>query len=216
MRKLKRLFLSIPTALALVLVGLCISAFGLYRDQAKQPNVSHLTLWAAIGLLLAIIFLVIQTWAEYTHKTYDPTWILKYQDMWDDSRLLRSEAAKVLSKNKDKLAKIDEYESLLSPIDDALDILEDIGFYVKGNQISPEVAHHHFYHWIRGYWCASQEYVKAWRRKESARWQHLSKLYKETSDIECSIEGCTEDKLWLKDSELAEFLKQEADHEEGS
>jgi hypothetical protein len=198
-------------ALAVTFVGLCFSAFTLFLNQPTQRSVFH---WITLGLLAALMFLVVQTYVEYKRRTYDPTWVLKLQEMWESKEDIRAAASQVIRDHGDKLAKVNEYESLLSPIDDALDLLEDIGFYVHGDQISPEVAHHHFYHWIRGYWCAAQEYIQAWQAKETARWEHLPKLYDETSEIELSIQGGKKAQLWRSDSQMAEFLNEEIGEEE--
>ena len=168
---------------------------------------------------MGALFLILQTYFEYRRRTYDPTWALKYQDIWDESEPLRSKAAKILLEHKDDLSQIDEdeNEALLSPIDDVLDILEDIGFYMQGDQLSAEVAHHHFYHWIRGYWCAAESYIRAWQKKETARWQHLKKLFEETSAIESSIDKRAKEKPMLseKNIEIEKFLKGEIAEEQG-
>jgi len=72
-------------------------------------------------------------------------------------------------------------KSALDLIDDVLDILEDVGFYVDGDQISPEVAHHHLFYWIRGYWFAAQPYITEKQQLEPTQWDHLGLLYKETA-----------------------------------
>ena len=208
MRKLKRLLLAIPIVFGAAFVGLCFTAVPLMRSGGPG-----LTPWIWLGLLAALVFLSVQTYVEYLRRTYDPALALKFQDAWEKGEEARTIACQIIQKHKDKLAKIDEHESLLCPIDDALDILEDIGFYVHGNQISPEVAHHHFYHWIRGYWCAAQDYIKAWQTKETARWQHLAKLYDETSKVEVSIQGGKKEQLWRNDKQIAEFLRQEIGEE---
>jgi hypothetical protein len=209
MRKLKRLMLSIPIALGVASVGLSFSAAALLWSRAPQPNAPGLMIWISLGLLVALTFLVIQTYLEYRRRTYDPAWVLKLQDMWESKEEARATASRIIQEHKDILGKIEEHESLLSPIDDVLDMLEDIGFYMHGNQISPEVAHHHFYHWIRGYWCGAQDYIKAWQTKEAARWQHLAELYDETSEVEVSIQGGKKAQLWRNDHQISEFLRQE-------
>ena len=188
----------------------------LLATRAAQPSASHLTFWIYLGLIAAIMFLMLQTYLEYKRRTYDPTLALTLQDTWErqEKEETRAVASKTIRDHRDKLGKIGEHEGLLSPIDDVLDMLEDVGFYVHGDQISPEVAHHHFYHWIRGYWCAAHGYIKAWQAKETARWQHLSELYDETSKVELSIQGGKKAQLWLSDGKIGEFLDQEISEEE--
>ncbi len=153
--------------------------------------------WTSIAIIAFAIVLVIailQTVEKYHRLTYDPTWALRYQEMFDEmAEKERPAAAKVLLKGLKEsgyLSHIDTKRKELSDIDDVLDIFEDIGFYVKGAQISPEVAHHQFFHWIRGYYeTARGEYIAAWRNpnKEPARWENLGYLFEITSEVEREI-----------------------------
>lgn len=157
---------------------------------------------AGVGLF----FWLVQAWFEYRRKTNDPTWALKYQEMWDKAEgTVRPRAAKALQKFEGKLSEIGTYEKELADIDDVLDILEDIGFYMEGDHISPEVACHHFYHWIRGYWYNAHTYIEAWRKKEPARWRHIKPLLQATAEVNHRME-----KLVPTDAELKLFLEQEA------
>jgi hypothetical protein len=79
------------------------------------------------------------------------------------------------------------------------------GIYVKGGQISPELAAHYFYHWIRGYYQASQPYLKAWQKKESMRWYHINFLWKVVLQVEVGLWGTDE----LDEKELEAFLTEE-------
>jgi hypothetical protein len=56
---------------------------------------------------------------------------------------VRSRAAESLKSHAGHLRKTDLH---LSDIDDVLDIFEDIGFYLYGDQLTPEVAHHSFHY----------------------------------------------------------------------
>ena len=83
------------------------------------------------------------------------------------------------------MADVDGYERELSGIDDALDVLEDVGFYVLGDQISPEAAHHHLYYWIQGYWSSAKPYIlEIQAKKDRTRWQNIAPLFEVTSVVE--------------------------------
>jgi hypothetical protein len=116
-------------------------------------------------------------------RTYDPTWAFRFDDRFyeDEMRKIRSKAASLLKNNQGKLRRTDPN---LADIDDVLDFLEDLAFYQHGDQITPEVVHHHFYHWIRGYYLASRDYIGAWQDKEPTRWEHVAELFANTSVIE--------------------------------
>ena len=89
----------------------------------------------------------------------------------------RSHAASTLLANKGHLGEITKPE--LASMDDVLDFLEDLGFYQRADHISPELVHHHFFHWVRGYWQAAETYINAWRKKEPARWSHVEELFEQ-------------------------------------
>jgi hypothetical protein len=166
--------------------------------------------WIALGgFLVALAIAALRTWEEYRRTTYDPTWALKFQERFDNMWVTkdRQNAARVLRDQKANLSKIDDDRFDLSPIDEVLDFFEDIGFYTFGRHISPEAAHHHFFHWIRGYYENALPYITAWRAKEAARWGRLSWLYLVTKELEARAEkksgraGAQED--------LATFLEEE-------
>jgi hypothetical protein len=137
-------------------------------------------------------------------RTYDPTWAFRFDDRLysDELKEARCRAAKILKNNQGKLRSTDKG---LEDIDDVLDFLEDIGFYVHGDQISPEVAHHHFFHWIRGYYLAARDYIEAWQEQESASWMHIKELFETTRQIETRGKGRTT----LTAEQISEFLDSE-------
>jgi hypothetical protein len=178
--------------------------------QNQSTDLRWLIPWAILELFVGFAFLSLQTWLEYRRRTHDPTWILKFQEQFNSLDNQRTKASECLLSNSDHLNDLEKYEQELSDIDDVLDFLEDIGFYMGGDQISPEVVHHHFYHWIRGYWEASENYVKAWQRKEPARWNHLKSLYETVTEVEVLESDLLRAQLVLKPDEVATFLKNEA------
>ena len=121
----------------------------------------------------------------------------------------RKKAATCLRQHKNYLNDLKNHEKELDDIDDVMDFFEDIGFYMCGDQVSPEVAHHHFYNWIRGYWQASEKYVNAWRAKEPARWNHIEKLFHTVTEIEVSEGSTPKERLVLEPDKLDEFLDDE-------
>jgi hypothetical protein len=173
--------------------------------------------WIGSGLLLGFVFVVWQTWAQYRKHTYDPELMLYYQKTWDEAASKRQSATKMFlahlqtrgSGNVDP-GDFRYVKPTLQPIDDVLDILDDIGFYMTGDQISPEVAHQHFYYWIRGYWCATRTYIEDCRREEPAQWRHLAILFEETTKIEGSIVGRDPRQLTLSTSAIKTFLQEES------
>lgn len=91
-------------------------------------------------------------------------------------------------------------------IDDALDFFEDLGFYVEGDQISPEVAHQAFYYWIEGYYTAARQYIEFRQKTSPTAWDHFKPLYDITSEVEASK---VKDKKTPDETELQKFLEGE-------
>jgi hypothetical protein len=165
-------------ALAVALLGRCTS------NGASSSGLEDFTYVVAS---LAILFWIWSTYSGYVRRSYDPTWVLRYQDMWDsqDGYKRRSDAAEKLRLHRPDLNP-DVDSELLKNVDDALDLLTDIGFYVAGDQISPEAAHHHFYYWVRGYWSAAGNYIRARQKADHRQWLSINFLYNVTSAVDAA------------------------------
>jgi hypothetical protein len=205
-RRRRFLFYFSGTALA-VASAVLLPAFGVWREFHGSQNAGY---WLA-GAVLLIAFICVRNYLEYRRVKYDPQWAMNFQDRFNAATMTqaRSKAAQTLLDNKADLRNIDN--AALADIDDVLDFFEDIGLYQRADHISPELAHHHFFHWTRGYWQAANQYVEAWRVNEPARWNHLEELFDTSCDIELSEQGGTREQLRLSDADLDDFLKQEAD-----
>lgn len=178
----------------------------------RSHDISNPSLLYGIIAAAAVVWLA-QSFFAYRRRTHDPTWALKFQDEWEseDGYKRRKRAGKVMQDLKgDSLTDIEHNEETLSNIDDPLDILEDVGFYMFGDQISPEAAHHHFYYWIAGYWQCAREYIDAVRKDDPTRWENIGLLYETTSAIERELTGKTEQQLVLDNDEREKFIKEEA------
>lgn len=198
------------TALAspgLGVLAIIVAALTLFVDAVQAHPAVTGFFWA----LLVIVGLVwvIQTMFEYRRATHEPTWAMHYIELWDGDKAekWRQTAARTLLEDLDREAPTQEN---FDRIDEVLDILEDVAFYVVGGQISPEVAHHQFYWWIRGYWSASEGYVKKIIASDEPRWEHLEKLHEITSEVERKING-EKAKTMLDRKDLESFLFGERD-----
>jgi hypothetical protein len=98
-------------------------------------------------LFLSIALLALQTYAEYRRRTYDATLVLKFVEKFDGDGMkhTRSRAAKFLKENKEQLA---DEACFSQDIDDLFDFFDDLGFFMTGDQITPESVNHAF---ILGY-----------------------------------------------------------------
>src|SRR5262249_9738850 len=133
--------------------------------------------WILFSLFIVVgLVMVLQTRAEYRKRTYDPTWAIKFSEIFDSERM-RTARAKAACALKDK-------DTLSSEVDEVLNFFEDLGFYMQGDQLTPEVAHHAFQYWIRGYYSAAYEYLKAGQEQEQSHWEFIGMLLEATNEIE--------------------------------
>jgi hypothetical protein len=154
------------------------------------------------GIIAAVIGLI-ATFIRYRYMTYNPTWGLKYSELFKSLGLQRSLAARALKGLSDQAPETGNQTKIVE-LDDVLDVLDDIGLYVKGEQISPELAHHYFYYWLRGYYQAAKVYIDRRRASEPSRWSHLSFLVRVTRQA---------NSFWGKDELSPERLEAFLDEE---
>jgi len=162
-----------------------------------------------VVLVLWVVLLGFQMAAEYWRRTYDPTWMIKFDEKFDgeEMRGTRSKAAKALKDDHARLAS-DGYVS--SEINDILDFFEQVGFFMQGDQITPEVAHHAFHHWVRGYYSAANKYLEAAQRREPSNWEFVKRLFEITNEVErerAKKKGKRE--ILLNEAGIAKFLEEE-------
>jgi hypothetical protein len=190
--KLTRFLSSVSGIYFAVFSALCIPTAGLIAHFAQGVDGrclgNHWELVGALitGVLFGLLFIVTQAYVAHRRSIYDPKWGLRFQAIFDGMGQQRDRAALILLHYKKELAQTESKKQDLDNIDEVLDFLDDLGFYLKGGHLSPEVAHHHFYHWIRGYTQAAKKYIEACRAKEPARWNHIAELVQATSAVELS------------------------------
>ena len=221
--KLTRVFGSFPTidliySLLVVAAVITIAATLIGgRNMTPENNATVLYIfWTAvvIGVFL-ILVIIIKTWLEYRRKTYDPALIFQFQKEFDllEEKGSRLQAAKACMAflNMPKASR--NWETLSSKdhekVERLLDFFEDVGFYLNGDQFSDEVTHHHFFHWIRGWYSNLDSYIDYYRntRNQQAAYENIHVLYDRVSRIEKKYEKPI---LWLStDEEKLEFLKEE-------
>lgn len=165
-------------------------------------------LWGLIvAAIVTLILLAIQWRFEYRKRTYDPTWALKFDDLFvsNQMRERRSRAAVVL-KTKASQSRDPTFRS--KEIDEILDFFEDLGFYMRGDQITPEVTHHAFFYWIDGYYSATRDYIEMSQHASPTHWEFVSELFETTFEVEMkrSKGKC---KRFLDANELSIFLDEE-------
>jgi len=115
-------------------------------------------------------------------------------------------AAKTLIEYEGRL---DSGDKQLNYINDVLDFFEQLGFYVKGDKVSPEFVHQSFYYWIEGYYAAARPHIVREQTMNPTAWDHIEYLYIVTKQVE---EEITKKKVKKLDStELRSFLDDESE-----
>jgi len=162
-----------------------------------------------IFLPIAVIILITSTYIEYQRRTHDWILILKYQDWFDKMGAKRnSDSSK---RNNAAAFLLGRSEKGRTELYDIFDLFEDMGFYLKGNQLSSKVIHHYFYHWIRIYYQKSEKLIADYCSEQPARYEHLPSLFKAISIIEAKKQKVPIQGLRLKDEKLTEYLEEELD-----
>ena len=208
--RIRRFVLSTSTVLA---AGLGLAGvIGL--PQALSKWESAWPIWA-LGVL-AVGLLILRAWSEYRQQTYSPQWISSM--FWKEfdnegTREARKLAAKALKAYDGEKLRValsekdpDKNHPDLVNIDEALDFFEDLGFYVEGDQISPEVAHQAFYYWIEGYYLSARDYIMFRQKSSPTMWDHFRPLYEVASEVEASK---VKDRKALDHKDLQKFLEGE-------
>ncbi len=165
-------------------------------------------LYPLFVIALAVLsLLAFRAKAEYQRRTYDPTWVLKFDEIFNSEsmKIIRGKAAKSLIDNRGNLA---NDETSLPDLDDVLNILDTVGFYEHGHQITPEVAHHHFHYWVHGYYQAAHEYIEWCESSEPTVWEFIKELYDMTNSIEIERSGGKR-KALLDEKRMLDFLEDE-------
>jgi hypothetical protein len=164
---------------------------------------------AAFAVCGALLMLALQAFFEYKRRTYDPALIMTFDDRFNtpEMKSARAKAARILLEHRGRMR---ELGTELAYVDDVLDFFEDLGFYIEGHHLTPEVTHHTFYYWIRGYHSAASEYVAVSQEGEPAAWDHFDKLFRITHEIEVERSKNRATRS-LDEEEIKRFLSFEAE-----
>ena len=157
-----------------------LAGLGLSNFQTLT-SLNRTIVWTLLAIL--IVLLIFQMNAEYRRRTFDPKLMLEFDRSFDSQtmRSKRSRAARALKENQG----IRSWQDFKSPeTDDVLDFFEGIGYFMQGDEITPEVAHNAFFYWIYGYYYASRKYLKAAREKEPSQWESIDYLFRMTRQID--------------------------------
>jgi hypothetical protein len=183
------------------LVGLAFSRV------AHEILLNPVILWVLLAVLA--ILLGLQMNAEYQRRTYEPTWMFKFDDDFnsDDTKRKRSKAAHDLKMNQTQL-RDENFKS--DALEDLLDFFEGIGYLMQGDEITPEVAHQAFYYWIEIYCSITREYIEKVQKKNPTAWECVKGLLQLTTEVEKErLKKLGRKWEPLDDTDIAKFLNEE-------
>jgi hypothetical protein len=166
-------------------------------------SVYFVIILAAMGVGMAIIV------AHNTFRNKSEVLIDKYEEkFFEKLESKRKSAAQFLLGNNPQGS---------GELEDILDFLEaPLAQKVIGNYIDAREVYSYFYHWIRLYWQASQNYINDYRKDEPGAWGSIGKLYEYVSVYEKKEikkdtgKVCTDNDLILTPQKLKKYLKEEA------
>ena len=159
------------------------------------PAVAGSNIGLKLMLFVMVVVLILKTFVEYRHKKYDFELVFIFDEAFEKLIPKRVEAVEVCKKyldlksQKGDVEKWGEMEAKeREKVEPVLDFFEDIGFYLHGNQISDEVAHHHYYHWVLGYWSVLESYVEFYHKHdpngEPSAYVWIQPLFERLCEIE--------------------------------
>lgn len=187
----------------------------------------NLMIYFAVSLVVAFLCLPVfctmvwvKTNTECKRRKFDPASIAFLQTAFDQLETdgKRNCAAAVCLKffnlegeEKDRWKKIPRLER--EEVEPVLDFFEDAGYFLNGDVFSDELAHHNYFHWIRGWYSVLKGYIEFYQEEkdgedEKTTYCWIESLYQRTAEIE--KEGTEKPKLWLtKLEDKQEFLESE-------
>ena len=158
--------------------GIIPAAFG------SPPG--HSWVWYALWLCAFIYFVTscLSITKDARRRKYDPTLALKYTDIFfEDIKDEKRKATDVLITFHSGSTKWIDFPDACE-IEPVLDVLDDLGFLLQGQQLSDWVVYQYFSFWVQLYYEASQDYIELRRSKDTTLWEHLPELYSDMMKIQ--------------------------------
>ncbi len=187
-------------------------AAGISKENSDQYEGASVTgsivFWLLISsAVLGFVLLIFQWYAEYRRRTYDPTWAIELDDRFNcrEMRVVRAKAARELVSSQGRLR---DSTVRLHSLDMVLDFFEDLGFYLIGDQVTPEVAHHGFYFWLRGYYSVARSYIEQTQAGDATMWERVAPLFDVLHEVELERSKGKAQK-YFDGSGIDEFLSEE-------
>jgi hypothetical protein len=163
--------------------------------------------WYYGFFVLFMVPIISLIWKEQRRRMYDPTLALNFQDTFESMREQRKKAARSIieCRSKNDWSQISDYSSL----DDVINFLDDLGFYLYAKQIGERVMYHHFYHWVEMYYQSAMPYIILERKKYNSQWEFIPNLHEQLIKIEAVKRNSSSSEIMLSEKEIIDKLTDE-------
>ena len=178
----------LATAIVVFLGWLLISGSGAFTESKPMNNSLLFGL-----IILGALCVIVQTRKRYQAITYNSELILALVEIFEenlqDQRAIAAKSCfEFFTSNDGNWSLIKSQRPNARLIEDILNLFDDLGFYLHFNQISDELVHHYFGHFVLLYWLAgSDAYVREYRAREPAAYIYVEDLYKSVRRVEAIL-----------------------------
>jgi hypothetical protein len=181
--------------ISIITIGaILISGSGSTAPQAHSSLLIAFIIACSTGVILLGV-LILKTSGNYRKTTYDYTFAFVLDEWFEKLKPSRLEAVEACKKYLNLNSQKNEVEKWgeiaveeRAKVEPVLDFFEDLGFYLHGCQISDEVAHHHYHHWLRGYYSVLKSYIKFYQENDekgdASAYIWIGPLFERLSEIE--------------------------------
>jgi hypothetical protein len=181
MALIARITVAIPPA---TLLAVAASYVGLLTADSSHIDPTMRSTGILIIVCVGIPIILIQTFGGYKKVTYDVTLILRCWDMFDELTAERFVAIKRVIEIKNRPRGTPPPDNIPAEVQPVLDIFEDIGLLLWGQQISDAVAYHYFYHWVLLYMNPLEGILSARENARDVRYTKLLFLFDRLRAVE--------------------------------
>jgi hypothetical protein len=179
----RRFTLALPPATLLTVIGSYVSI--LIAKDTNSASLSPSTFHTALQVIMFVgaPLILIQTLGAYLTAKYNVTLALNYWHLFDDLKSQRYIAVKEVRVVFHRPTNVMDAERF-SKIEPVLDVFEDLGFLVSGQQISDVVAHHYFFHWLQLYTEPLEAILLTMQDNKETAYRHILPLYDRLKIVE--------------------------------
>ncbi len=205
----------------IAILGVVITAAGALLSTAKSGSDSVPKELGYILIPVGLFLLVAKAKTNYRKLKYSTEIAWRVLDDWEKLEKERHVAAEACNwyvtaheSDRDWRTRKRTHPKV-KYLEYVLDSFDDLAFFLEGNQISDDVAHHYFGHYILLYWLSgAREYALDRQKDEPYTWRRVQDLFDRILVVECErTKKRQSDVLSHLNSKRAEYLEEEMESE---